>query len=304
MPDLARVASADAHKQADAANTSDMVLCSFNTTAATVSSFDATKFDFMSLPPELRLHVYDNVQHILRTRLPMRKVKIFTLDLDLTLSMISRQIKRESSSILKGSRLKLPHTIVLHFDNDNFDEKMDTMCSATRLIQAIIDGAYMSKSNPPTGSKRMALVCESQLQTFALYLRRHVKVSRDVGEADSEKVVIDADFMRSYFHRAILQLRVHKTLAIRMLVDMGSVAGFGNPFEFACFFWTTVPGVIRPSPDTCHDLRIQVTIVVQLGKAENTRTAMEDANIGSRFDTSHIQYTVEEVAGELNILTS
>jgi hypothetical protein len=63
-------------------------------------------------------------------------------------------------------------------------------------------------------------------------------------------------------------------------------------------------GVIQPSLDTCHDLRIQVTIVVQLGKAENTRTTMEDAIIGSRFDTSHIEYTVEEVAGELNILSS
>ncbi|EAT90543.1 hypothetical protein HBH56_063830 [Parastagonospora nodorum] len=268
MPDLASVVAADPYKQADAAKSSGMALCSFNTTAATVSSFDATKFDFMGLPPELRLHVYNNVQHILRIQLPIRKVKIFTLDLDLTLSKISRQIK------------------------------------PSRLIQAIIDGAFMSKSDPSDGSKRMAFLCESQLQTFALYISRHVRVSRDMGEADSEAVVMEADFMRSYFNHAISQLRVHKILAIHILVDMGSAAGFENPIEFASYFWATMSDVNQPSLDTCHDLRIQVTIVVQLGKAEKTRTAMEDATIRSRFDTSHIEYTVEEVAGELNILTS
>ncbi|KAH3968110.1 hypothetical protein HBI82_076380 [Parastagonospora nodorum] len=125
-----------------------------------------------------------------------------------------------------------------------------------------------------------------------------------MGEADSEEVVMDADFMRSYFHRAISQLRVHKTLAIRILVDMGSVAGFENPIEFASYFWATMSDVNQPSLDTCHDLRIQVTIVVQLGKAEKTRTAMEEAIIRSGFDTSHIEYAVKEVAGELNILIS
>jgi hypothetical protein len=180
MPDLASIAAADAHKQADAAKASGMALCSFNTTAATVSSFDATKFDFMGLPLELRLHVYDNVQHILRTQLPIRKVKIFTLNLDLTLPKISLQIKRESSSILRDSRLKLPHTIVLHVDNDKLYETMDTMFSASCLVRVIIDGAFMSKSDPSAGPKSMALLCESQLQTFALYLSRHVKVSRDM----------------------------------------------------------------------------------------------------------------------------
>jgi len=304
MPDPSSIAAVDAHKQGNAAIPLDIELRSVDNTVGTEFSPNATAFDLMGLPPELRLHVYDNVQDTIRTRLPLRGVDIFSLDLDLTLLRTSHQIKCESSSILNHSRLKLPHTILFHVDNDNFNETLDTMSSASQLIRVIIDGPFMSRPDSPVSSTSMALLCASKLQTFAMYLSRHVNASRDAGILDFEEVVIDANFMRSYFHRAISQLQVHKTLAIRILVDMGSGVGFNKPIEFACFFWATMSDVSEVSRDTCQGLRIQVAIVVQLGKAESTRMAMEKSYIRSRFHTSHIEYTIEEVAGELNVLSS
>lgn len=85
MSDLASVAAADAHKQEDAVITSCLALRSVDATNATMPSLNAIKFNLMGLPPELRLHVYENLQHVIHHRLPLRAVDIFFFDLDLVL---------------------------------------------------------------------------------------------------------------------------------------------------------------------------------------------------------------------------
>jgi hypothetical protein len=256
----------------------------------------------MALPPELRLNVYENVQEIVITRLPVLGVDIFSPDLDLNLLRTSHQINRESSSILRHSRLKLSPTIILHMDDEKSRMSNTTLFLVSHLIEAIIDGAFMSESKWPACTQNMAFICESQLDTFAMWLCSHLSVSGEMEEPYSEDVVLDAHFMRGYFHRMILQLRTHKTLAIRIVLGNGGVARF-ELLEFACCFWASFADVLENSLIVSNGLRLRVVIIVQLGKADDTRATMNRAWACSQIGRLDIEYTIEEVAGELNMLS-
>lgn len=81
-------------------------------------------------------------------------------------------------------------------------------------------------------------------------------------KTDKDYFIIDAKFMRGYFLRTFSQLRIQKTLAIRIFVDMGAVTGSERALVFAKCFLSSMNNL-----DTGHGLLIHFVLVTQLGMA-------------------------------------
>jgi hypothetical protein len=82
------------------------------TCADTSLSSQPTGFDFMSLPPELRLYVYDHSQNLVRSKLPLRGLEIYQLDLYIGLLGTSHHIKNEATTIMRKAHLRVPPAII------------------------------------------------------------------------------------------------------------------------------------------------------------------------------------------------